>query len=55
MNTIATSAATPGSPIVMAPFATHEAADGAVPQQSTSVVDRDSHNEEQPIGYFNAG
>ncbi|MDE2413826.1 MAG: hypothetical protein KGM60_03625 [Comamonadaceae bacterium] len=63
MNTIATSAATPGSPIVMALFATYEAADGAVrklgasgvPLQSISVVGRDYHSEEQPIGYFNAG
>lgn len=52
-----------GSHIVMALFATHEAADaavrgldaGGVPLQSISVVGRDYHSEEQPVGYFNAG
>lgn len=52
-----------GSHIVMALFGTHEAADGAVrklgaagvPLSAISVVGRNYHSEDQPVGYFNAG
>lgn len=52
-----------GNHIVMALFGTHGAADGAVRQlaaagvslSAISVVGRNYHTEEQPVGYFNAG
>lgn len=52
-----------GNHIVMALFGTHEAADGAVrklgasavPLAAISVIGRNYHSEDQPVGYFNAG
>lgn len=49
--------------MVMALFQTHEAADGAVrqldasgvPLAAVSVVGKNYHSEDQPVGYFNAG
>ncbi|MBS0294054.1 MAG: DUF1269 domain-containing protein [Proteobacteria bacterium] len=63
MSNPATLPVPPGSHIVMSLFATHGAADGAVrkldaggvPLASISVVGRNYHSEEQPVGYFNAG
>lgn len=52
-----------GDHIVMALFGTYGAADGAVrklgaagvPLAAISVVGRNYHSEDQPVGYFNAG
>ncbi|GAA3987951.1 DUF1269 domain-containing protein [Comamonas faecalis] len=52
-----------GSHIVMAVFDTHEGADVAVrqlgsagvPLAAVSVVGKNYHSEDQPVGYFNAG
>jgi len=63
MNANPSTAQPPGNCLVVALFATHEAADGAVrqldaggvPLSAISVVGRNYHSEEQPVGYFNVG
>lgn len=63
MNTKSTDAQALGNWMIMALFQTHEAADGAVhkldaggvPLAAVSVVGRNYHSEDQPVGYFNAG
>lgn len=63
MSTQSPSPQTLGNHIVMAVFASHEAADEAVRKlganaialSSISVLGKNYHSEDQPIGYFNAG